>query len=179
MYNLDIPNSLHFYTYYEHSYSLKLAADENSNMFSSIATQPLTENNRLKGIGLFNASMLLYAVSVELILKARALFEEKDRIKNGEIKNLKDFLKTWKGDSNGHDFFQIIKYYKIDVSEEHHNIFLELKEYAQWAGRFPFSLKYNDTKQLGSNNRSPGGLKQIYNKKINEFIESQKIIMGI
>ena len=177
MSNLDIRDSLHYYTFYERSFSLKLAADENFNLFSSVASQPIgIGNNRLKGLGLFNSSMLLYAVSVELIIKARALFEEKDRISNGQIKSFNGFL--GKCEFNKHDYMEIIKKYKIDVSDEQHNIFSELKEYAKWAGRFPFPMKEQDVKDLESNYKSPGKL-SAYNEKIGEFIESQKIIMGM
>jgi len=53
-------------------------------------------NERIHTLGPLRGSMLMYAVSLELILKSSALFEEKDSILNGQISSFKDFMKQWK-----------------------------------------------------------------------------------
>src|SRR5680860_1329599 len=104
MSDFDIRSSLHYNTYVEHAQSLKIAADKNLELFLDTTKEWFKQDNgRVKNLGFLRATLLLYAVSVELILKARALNIEKEEIKKGKIKTFQDFLKKWKGKSNGHD----------------------------------------------------------------------------
>ena len=76
-------------------------------------------DERIHALGLFRGSMLMYAVSLELILKARALFEEKDNILNGQISSFRDFMKQWKSKkTDGHGYMEIVNHYKIELSNE-------------------------------------------------------------
>ncbi len=68
----EIRSSLSWLTYEEHSLSLKLAADDSFEKGKEVM-QIRDENERIHALGLFRGSMLMYAVSLELILKARAL----------------------------------------------------------------------------------------------------------
>ncbi len=79
----DIRPSLHYGTYIEHARTIKLAADENNRAFYELVNKVPSEENRLKGLGLFRASLLMYAVSIELTLKAVGLYEERENIKSG------------------------------------------------------------------------------------------------
>ncbi|MHA7058838.1 hypothetical protein ACWGOQ_0016560 [Aquimarina sp. M1] len=173
----DIRNSLHYWNYIEHSRSLKLAADENLKLFDLSNQEPSSERNETKGVGLLNSTMLLYAVSVEIIFKARALFEVKDNILNGEIENFKQFMNIWKGNTNGHDFFRIKEHYGIEVSEDYLKVFNELLSFTSWAGRFPYPRGENDIVHFESGNARRGSLGMDYDIKINEFIEEQIKIM--
>ena len=75
---MNIRDSLNFHTYIEHSNSLLIAADCNLELLKeSFNSNP---NSRLKSLGLFKSTKLLYAVSLELILKARGLYEERNNI---------------------------------------------------------------------------------------------------
>ena len=135
MNDLDIRQSLNYQIYIEHSKSLKYAGDENLKLF--LSNQQKIKNNYLQ-VGLQSSTMLLYAVSIELILKARGLYEEKEEIKMGNIKNYKDFLKKWGGNFDGHNFFKIIDHYNLIISESHQKILYELISFTTWAGRFHF-----------------------------------------
>jgi hypothetical protein len=105
----EIRQSLSYDVYIEHSRSIKLAADENNRAFIKIVKEDMTEENRIKGLGLFRASLMLYAVSIELLLKAIALYKEESNILSGEIKTYDEFLKRLKGNKkNGHEFKNII-----------------------------------------------------------------------
>jgi|ERR1035437_6143713 hypothetical protein len=174
MIHTEIRPSLDLYTHIEHAKSLKLAADENAKLFYECTKMPLDfEENRIKGLGLFRSSMLLYAVSIELILKARALYEERENIKNGQIKTFQDFLNKWKGKKgDGHSYNQIIKHYEIDLTIEEKKILEELQQYTSWAGRFPFPKK-EDLIQEYEKGKDRGSLSLEYIHGIEKIIEKQ------
>ena len=169
----DIRQSLHYYTYIEHSKSLKLAADENLKLFLSSNEEPPSLLNDAKGLGLLNSTMLLYAVSVELILKGRGLYEERDNILSGEIVNYSDFMKKWGGHRNGHDFFKLIEHYKIELTETENKIFNELISFTSWAGRFPFPIKEHEIVDFENGNGKRGSLNMKYGDEIGKFISTQ------
>tara|TARA_R110002020_G_scaffold122250_1_gene277504 strand:+ start:670 stop:1194 length:525 start_codon:yes stop_codon:yes gene_type:complete len=173
MNDLDIRQSLNYQTYIEHSKSLKYAGDENLNLFLS---NTKNKNTSLQ-VGLHSSTMLLYAVSIELILKARGLYEEKEEIKMGNVKNYREFLKRWGGNFDGHNFFKIIDHYNLIISEKHQKIFNELISFTTWAGRFPFPKPENETLQFENGNGQRGKLNSRFEKEIELFILNQIIIM--
>jgi hypothetical protein len=176
--DFDIRNSLHFYTYIEHAESLKLAADENLDLFLEVVENWFTENDRIKTLGLSRSTMLLYSLSIELILKARALFIEKENIKSGQIKTFYDFMKKWKGKSNGHDYLQIVEYYKIKLDSSEIELLKNFQSHAVWAGRFPFPHKESEIIMLEEGLFHRGSL-GIQNKfQIQNFINKQVSLMN-
>lgn len=171
--DFDIRQSLHYSTYIEHSKGLKLAADENLKLFLSLIEKPQNDKVRTKCVGLYNSTMLLYAVSVEIVLKARGLHMEKEDIKSGCIENYHEFMRRWGGHRDGHNFFKIIQHYEIPVSEKHWKILKELKNFTNWAGRFPFPKRENDVLLFENGEGKRGSLNKRYNKEINLFFLEQ------
>ena len=169
----NIRQSLHYGTYLEHAICLKLAADENTLLFLKIAPLPLTDDNRKKGLGLLNSSLLLYSISLELLLKARALFAERYNIQDHQIKNYADFMQKWKGKSDGHTYKEIIDHYKIDLSKEEKEILDNLQPYTSWAGRFPFPLREHLIKEYEASGEGPGTLSQAYIEQIGNLFRRQ------
>tara|TARA_R110000765_G_scaffold157338_2_gene260587 strand:- start:1041 stop:1283 length:243 start_codon:yes stop_codon:yes gene_type:complete len=80
MLDSEIRASLHYAVYIDHCKSLKIAGDENAALFFENKLKRLnSDNHRIKLLGLFRSTMILYAVSTELIIKARALFENEKK----------------------------------------------------------------------------------------------------
>ncbi|KAA3649807.1 MAG: hypothetical protein DWP98_06305 [Bacteroidetes bacterium] len=169
----EIRQSLSYGVYIEHSRSIKLAADENNKTFYKIANEFMTEKNRVKGLGLLSSSLMLYAISIELILKAVALYKETNNIISGEIKTYNDFLKKLKGkNNNGHEFKSIIEKYSINLTNSDLVLIGHLQDYTIWAGRFPFPIKENEIIKLENNNGSFGAsLSLSYINEIDNIIE--------
>lgn len=168
----DIRPSLHHGTYIEHARTIKLAADENNRAFYELINKAPTEENRLKGLGLFRASLLLYAISIELTLKAVGLYEERENIQSGKIETFNDFLKKMR--RTGHEFIPIVDRYRIDLDKEERAIISHLQDYAVWAGRFPFPKNDDDTRKIESIEGAHGpSLTLEYVDRINKIIEKQ------
>lgn len=144
--------SLDPYTYLEHAKSTFLVASECLSKFLEIMDQPIhIEENRLKQMGFFRSTLLHYAITLELLLKALALHEERLNIEFGEIITFNDFLKKLKkgkGKRNGHDFKTIIEKYHLNFTPEELKLIYELQEYAIWAGRFPYPIDDDEIKEL-------------------------------
>jgi hypothetical protein len=170
---LDIRQSLHYSTYTEHSKSLKLAADENLKLFLFSNDEPPSLTSDTKSVGLFNSTMLLYAVCIELMLKGRGLYEERDNILNGDIVDYSGFMKKWGGHKNGHDFFKIIEHYNIELTETENKIFKELISFTSWAGRFPFPIREHEIVNFENGNGKRGSLNMKYGDEIGKFISAQ------
>lgn len=142
-------DSLNYYTYFEHAKSTKLAADECLKVFLEIIHSPPFQENVLKGLGLHRSTLMLYALTVELLLKSVALYFEKARIESGHIKTFHEFLKILKdipGNSNGHNFIPIIVKYGLSFSIEELDFIKSLQDFTIWAGRFPFPLNEDQIK---------------------------------
>ena len=107
--------------------------------------------------------MLLFALCIENILKARALFVEYENIESGNIKTFNDFLKKWSKGTNGHDLNKIIEFYKIDTTDEEMMIINELEPYVTWSGRFIYPRDETLAKiaTLGFRNNSLKGLVRV------------------
>ncbi|KAB5490968.1 MULTISPECIES: hypothetical protein [Flagellimonas] len=173
---MDVRDSLNFHTYIEHSQSLLVAADCNLDLLKeSFKNEP---NDRIKSIGLFRSSKLLYAVSIELILKARGLFEERSSIKNGEIKSFNEYLNKWREKTNGHDFLKIIKKYNIEINEEDKSMLDEIAQFTSWAGRFPYPKNESTVIEMEKNGRNLGSIGLRYKVWANEFHKRQVYIMA-
>ncbi len=171
----EIRQSLSYGVYIEHARSIKLAADESNKAFNKIAYELMSEENRVKGLGLLRASLMLYAISIELILKAVALYHERENIILGNIKTFDDFMKKIKKKrGNGHEFLHIIESYKIKLSVSELKLINHLQDYTIWAGRFPFPKKENDIERLENNTGSYGAsLSLSYINEIDILIENQ------
>ena len=170
-------NSLNFHKYIEHSNSIKLAANENLTLFLKESSVFLSDN-RIKLLGLFRSTMLLYAISIELIIKARGLFEEKQNIENGSISTFNDFLQKWRGKTDGHDYFKIIDFYKIELSQSEKILLENFVSYTSWAGRFPYPKKEIDVKNMEVTGRNHGSIGKGYKKEVKSFLDRQISIMS-
>ncbi|TYP74202.1 hypothetical protein [Aquimarina intermedia] len=169
----DIRSSLNYTVYIEHSQCLKIAADQNDELFIK-AIQDRNSERQLQ-VGLLNSTMLLYSVSVELIFKARALYEEREDILSGKITDFNSFMNQWKKSrSHGHDYFQIIEHYKLALEPEEKKVFKELLSYTSWAGRFPFPMKEEEIEKLEKGFGSRGKFNKKYRSIIETFIQNQK-----
>lgn len=168
-----IRDSLHFYTYREHSLSLKLAADDMLEKIGQVMNMPEnTDSDRIKSLGLIRGCMLLYAVSIELMLKAKGLYEERDNILNGSISSFKDFIKKWnpkRGD--GHGYFDIIDYYKIDITEEEKRLLNNFQSYTSWAGRFPYPKKDEEVKMFEKDGKSSGSIGLRHKTEVQQLLD--------
>lgn len=132
------------------------------------------DSQRVHVLGFFRGCMLLYGVSLELILKARGLFEEKDNILSGNIKTYKDFMRKWqpkKGD--GHGYFDIIEFYKLDISKSENELLNNYQDYTRWAGRFPFPNDFNKTEIMEKEGRYSGKVNLKHKDEIRLFLENQ------
>jgi len=121
--------------------------------------------------------MLLYSVSLELVLKARALFEERDSIINGTITTFKDFLNRWQGSQTGHDFFKIIEHYKIEIDFQDREMLNNFREYTGWAGRYPYPKDDLRVLEMEKEGRNHGSVGIRHKNWIHDFIERQTKIM--
>lgn len=165
--------------YEEHALSLKLAADDSFEKGKEIM-ELRSQNERIHVLGLFRGSMLLYAVSLELILKSRALFEEKDNILNGQISSFKEFMKQWKPTkSNGHGYMEIVNHYKIDLSKKEIELLNNFQNYTSWAGRFPFPKKEDEITVMEKTGRISGTAKTSHKHDIQQFLNKQMEAMKI
>lgn len=170
-------NSLNFHTYIEHSISIKLAADENLNLFLKESSVFLFDN-RVKLLGLFRSTMLLYAISIELIIKARGLFEEKQNIENRSISKFEDFLNRWRGKTDGHNYFKIIDFYKIELSQSERILLENFIPYTSWAGRFPYPKKEMEVINMEETGKNHGSMGKEYQKEVESFVKRQISIMS-
>lgn len=173
---MEVRDSLSYYTYTEHSHSLLLAADENLELLRVSAA--IDEHSRIKTLGLYRSSMILYSISLELILKARALFEEEDWLRTTVNPTYKDFLNRWNGNSNGHDFFKLINHYQIQLFDKDKSMLNNFKEFSGWAGRYPYPRQDELVKQMEKNGRNLGSVGSSSKRWVHEFIERQKRIMS-
>ncbi|WNH11112.1 hypothetical protein [Thalassobellus suaedae] len=175
----EIRPSLSWLTYEEHALSLKLAADDSFEKGKEVM-QIREQNERIHALGLFRGSMLMYAVSLELILKARALFEEKDNILCGQISSFKEFMNQWKSkNTDGHGYMDIVNHYKIELSEKEIELLNNFQSYTSWAGRFPFPKKEDEISEMEKNGRISGTAKTRHNQEIQEFLYKQMAAMKI
>ncbi|SMC55740.1 hypothetical protein [Cellulophaga tyrosinoxydans] len=175
----EIRSSLKWSIYEEHALSLKLAADDSFEKGKEIM-QIRDQNERIHALGLFRGSMLMYAVSLELILKARALFEEKDNILSGRICTFKEFMNQWKSkNADGHGYMDIVNHYKIELSEKEIELLNNYQIYTSWAGRFPFPKKEDEIMEMEKNGRFSGTAKTKHNQEIQEFLNKQMAAMKI
>lgn len=166
-----VRKSLDYRTFTYKAQVLKYAADQNLNLFLQQFRKRERGSNEYKSVALYNASMLLYAVSVENLLKGFGLFQDRELIKTGNIQSYKDFMKRWKGNGNGHSFSKLIDFYKIEITEEENIVLLELQNFSVWAGRFPFPLDVQKIENFEKNLLSPGKLNAKYEKILESFFE--------
>ncbi len=147
--NFDNTN---FRDYWSKSRSLMNASEFNYNRFLHFVNLPMTIDAMIKTDGFFHASLLLRAVSIENLIKSRALFDLKKRNKL-DGKGIKDVIKSdWKGIS--HDPIKICKKHGISLNEEENEFIQNHSDHMLWAGRFPFPQSLNDVvskQSLGGN----------------------------
>ena len=166
-----IRRSLDFRTFTYKAQCLKYAADQNLKLFLLQFNKKEKGDNEYRNVALYNSSMLLYAVSVENLLKAIGLFRELDLINSGKIRTFREFMKKWKDGDSGHNYSKLIDYYNIEISEDEDKVLSELQNFSIWAGRFPFPLIDSEIDKFESNLRSPGKLNAKYENILSNFIE--------
>ena len=158
--------------------SLKLAADENAKLCSNYSKNQHEGNNRIITLGFFRSAMILYASSIELILKARALYLEKENILSGKIANFNDFLTKWNGQKYGHDFLKIIEHYNIELTSEELEFIDNFKQFSVWAGRYPYPKNESEIIKMENNTTTLGNLRLSYSNSVQDFIDRQISIMN-
>lgn len=174
--SMQIRDSLNHNTYIEHSQSILYAADENLAL-SKEYIESWKQETRVKTLGLIRSTMLLYSVSIELMLKARGLFEEREYILSGEITSFKAFLNRWNGNNNGHNYFKIIDHYKIDITEHDQAMLDNFKEYTGWAGRYPYPKDDKKVLLMENSGRNHGSIGIRFKNWAHDFCERQIIVM--
>lgn len=174
----EVRDSLDYRTYIMHADLHKLSGDEMMSNFLEINKKPYMEV-REKPVAFFRTTKLLYALSLELILKARGLYIEKEKIKTDIIKDFNDFLKSWKGKTNGHDMLKLIEHYKINLTQDEEKLLENYSDFMVWAGRFPYPKHEEKTKKMELGGfSSTGNLGEKDKILLSRFIEKQKTIMG-
>lgn len=164
-----IRDSLNHHTYIEHSKSILYAADENLELLRC-SMDSTDQDSRVKTLGLYRSTMILYAVSLELILKARALFEEREWIQSKENTTFKEFLARWNGNKTGHDFFRILEHYKIDISNQDRELLENFKEFTGWAGRYPYPKDDLVVQKMEKEGRNLGSVGLRSKTSVHDFI---------
>lgn len=173
---MRIRDSLHHQTYIEHSKSILYAADENLELLKSFMDS-WNQDSRVKTLGLYRSTMILYAVSLELILKARALYEERDWLQSQKNPTFKEFLARWNGNKTGHDFFRIVDHYKIDISNDDRELLENFKEFTGWAGRYPYPKDDLAVQKMEKEGRNLGSAGLRFKNRAHEFINREVEIM--
>ncbi|UZO80152.1 hypothetical protein NBT05_14495 [Aquimarina sp. ERC-38] len=130
--------SLDYMIWVDHSISLSIAGKENLKLFQKQMNLKSSEKDRNTMLGLFNSTNLIYAASIETMVKAYVLFKELDKIESNKIQNFRQLRKKWSG--NGHNIFDIMKLYDVCFSSEEKDVLINLEPFMSWAGRFPFPL---------------------------------------
>ena len=174
---MDIRDSLHHNTYIEHSKSLLYAADENLELLKSYMNT-WNEDSRVKTLGLYRSTMLLYAVSLELILKARALYEEREWLQSQKEPTFKEFLARWNGTKSGHDYFKIIEHYNIELNTEDQELLENFKEFTGWAGRYPYPKENSLVKRMEEGGSNLGSVGVSVRNGAHTFIDREVQIMS-
>lgn len=173
---MRIRDSLNHHTYIEHSRSILYAADKNLELLKT-SMDSKDQETRVKTLGLYRSTMLLYAVSLELILKARALFEEKEWLLDKSNATFKEFLSRWNGKKTGHDFFRIIEHYAIKITIEDQEMLENFKEFTGWAGRYPYPKDDSRAKKMEKKGRNLGTVGSRYKNWAHAFIEREIKVM--
>ena len=172
-----IRDSLNYHTYIEHSKSILYAADENLELLKS-SIDSRNQDSRVKTLGLYRSTMLLYAVSLELILKARALYEERDWLQSKKSPTFKEFLTRWNGNKTGHDFFRIIDHYKININDDDRELLENFKDFTGWAGRYPYPKDDSLVQKMEKEGRDLGSAGLRFKTRAHNFIEREIKIMN-
>lgn len=169
-------DSLHFYAWISHADCIFYAACENNKLLETVSSEPAESEHFIdRQLSLFYSTGLLFGVSIELIFKARILFEKKLEIEMGAIKEFSDVTKEWKG--NGHEILKLIDQYGISINSDSKLFIQTLQPFMVWAGRFPYPKKQEEIKRIEKGElllQLPGRIKS----RVQEIINEQRGIMG-
>jgi len=136
-----------YYDYWNQCRKLNYAAEECYNKFlpEAMKSQPSSSEDYYKVSGLFNASLLLRAVAIENLIKARVLFIMKE---NGSLSNFKSIneiiKKEWKKAS--HNPLKLCEKYDVKLNEKEKELIENHLDHMVWAGRFPFPKRVENIK---------------------------------
>jgi len=173
---MHIRESLHYGIYIEHAQSLKLAAHENNKLFFSLNKKSSVDSdNRIKGLGLYRSSLMLYAISIELLLKGIGLYHERNKIKTNEIKTFGEFLEAiYSKRGNKHLYQPILLKYPIKLTNQERELLDTLQQYSKGnTGKFPFPIKENEVVETENKKIRGAGLSLSHIKLINNLFEKQ------
>ncbi|MCK5136638.1 MAG: hypothetical protein KAR19_12670 [Bacteroidales bacterium] len=166
--------SLHYYTWIEHAETIFIAASENLKLYRSVV-QGREVDARERQLAFFRAAGLLFGISIELIIKARILYEKREAIESEEIKSHENISREWH--HNGHNVLWLIKHYSIELNTDEKHLVEILQPFMIWAGRFPFPRKEHDILDYEQGEKQLSYPNSI-DKYVLKFIERQKLIMS-
>ena len=165
-------NDTNYYDYWSQCRRLNYAAEECFLHFSQKATTPpSTTENYFKLSGLFNASLLLRAVAIENLIKARVLFMMKE---NGTLSNytsINDIIKKEWGRAS-HNPIKLCEKYQIELDFKARALIENHLDHMDWAGRFPYPKNNNNIK---SEHSLGGTQKDDMNKLILRFTNEMNL----
>ena len=164
--------SLHYSIWIDHASSLFYAAYENYRLFNQA---PDESSGAVidRQLSLFYSTCLLFGITIELIFKARVLFEKQEAIRSGEITRLEDLIKEW---PRGHEIEKLIDQYNIEITVEERKTIRTMQPFMNWAGRFPFPRR-EDEIEMFEKGKIGLELPELIEKKVENIINKQRRIM--
>ena len=164
-----------YYDYWNQCRKLNYAAEENFLLFLESMNNVYSVRTELLQGGFFNASLLLRAVAIENLIKARVLFIMKE---DGTLSNYssisKLIKKEWKigKEDISHNPIRLCEKYGIKLSDNEKELIENHLDHMLWAGRFPFPKRVEDIK---SEQSLGGSQKEDMNKLILRFTNEMKL----
>jgi len=165
-------NDTNYYEYWNQCRMLNYASEENIISLRKIIQEPiaLTETN-LKQRGLFNASLLLRAVAIENLIKARVLFMMKENGALLKYNSINEVINKEWGKAS-HNPIRLCEKYGIKLSDNEKELIENHLDHMLWAGRFPFP---RNSDKIKSNQILGGSQKEDMNKLILRFADEMNL----
>lgn len=135
----------HFYEYWNQSLLLFEATKGNYELFNKYAYLPPNQENTIKTGGYFYSTLLLRALVLENLIKARVLYQMKKEHIISKYQNLNDIISyEWKKYS--HNPIKLCEKYEIELNDQEVELITNYLDFMDWAGRFPFPRSKNNIK---------------------------------
>jgi hypothetical protein len=135
-----------FYEYWNQCRMLNYAANGNYKLLQEAIKEPSSTENDFKQLGYFNSTLLLRAVAIENLIKARILFMMK---KDGSLlkyTTLNEIINEVWTRKISHNPIKLCEKYKIELNNLETNFIQNHLDYMDWAGRFPFPINTDKIK---------------------------------
>jgi len=138
-------SELNFLEYWTQCRILSYAAEENFRLFKDVISLPDSLETNLKQRGFFHATLLLRAVAIENLIKARVLFQMQKDNSISKYNSIKEIINIeWGRDA--HQALGLCKKYHINLVEPEKKFIENHLDHMDWAGRFPFPRNKNNIK---------------------------------